>query len=116
MSVATATPCPASAGRRAVGSRTLAAVLALSLAFAAGCATVGVVETIEALLKQIQDLLSAKKWDEALAKVAELLRREPTQWRAYLYGARAYIGKADWSQALASARKAFDLAPREGET
>src|SRR5262249_10108699 len=67
------------------------------------------------LLKQIKELLTARRWDEALTKVAEVIRREPTQWRAYLYGAQAYIGKADWGQALGSARKAFELAPREGE-
>ncbi len=89
--------------------------LVLAVVLAVGCATIGLVETIEALLKQIQELLAAKKWDEALTKVAEVLRREPTQWRAYLYGAQAYIGKADWGQALASARKALELAPREGE-
>ena len=89
--------------------------LVLAVVLAAGCATIGIVETIEALLKQIQELLAAKKWDEALTKVAEVLRREPTQWRAYLYGAQAYIGKADWGQALASARKALELAPREGD-
>src|SRR5262245_55716493 len=95
--------------------RTLAVVLLVTLAVGAGCATVSLVETIDQLLKQIKELLTARRWDEALTKVAEVIRREPTQWRAYLYGAQAYIGKADWGQALGSARKAFELAPREGE-
>ena len=89
--------------------------LVLVVVLAAGCATIGLVETIEQLLQQIRELLSAKKWDEALTKVGEVVRREPTQWRAYLYGAQAYIGKADWGQALTSARKALELAPRETE-
>jgi len=95
--------------------KTVALVILVVMALSAGCATLGVVETIAQLLAKIQELLAASKWDEALNKIAEVVRRDPTQWRAYLYGAQAYIGKADWSQALANGRKAFEMAPREGE-
>lgn len=95
--------------------RILALTLVAVMVLGAGCATLGLVETIESLLKQILALLDGKKYDEALTKVAEVIRRDPLQWKAYLYGAQAYIGKNDWGQALASARKAFELAPREGE-
>jgi len=95
--------------------RALAAVLVLIVALTAGCATMSLMESIESLLRQIRELIDARRYDEALTKVADVLRREPTQWKAYLYGAQAYIGKADWGQALASARKALELAPRETE-
>jgi len=93
----------------------LAAVLVLTLALTFGCATMSLVDTIESLLKQIKELLDAKRYDDALAKVSEVVRRDPKQWKAYLYGAQAYIGKADWSQALGNARKALELAPQETE-
>jgi tetratricopeptide (TPR) repeat protein len=96
--------------RRRPAALLLVAALALS-----ACVTISLGETIEALLAQIRELLSARRWDEALTRVAEVIRRDPAQWRAYLYGAQAYIGKADWGQALASARKALELAPRESE-
>jgi Tfp pilus assembly protein PilF len=95
--------------------KAIALVILLVTALSVGCATIGVVETIAQLLAKIQELLAANKWDEALKNVAEVVRRDPTQWRAYLYGAQAYMGKADWSQALVNGRKAFDMAPREGE-
>ena len=96
--------------------KAIACAILLVVTLSVGCATMGLVETIESLLKQIKELLTAKKWDAALTKVAEVIRREPTEWRAYLFGAQAYIGKADWGQALTQARKAVELAPRESET
>jgi tetratricopeptide (TPR) repeat protein len=79
-----------------------------------GCATVGLLESVESLIQQAKALLDAKRYDEALSKLTEALRRDPTQWKAYLYSAQAYLGKLDWSAALASARKARELAPSEG--
>ena len=96
--------------------KAIACAILLVVTLSVGCATMGLVETIESLLKQIKELLTAQKWDAALTKVAEVIRREPTEWRAYLFGAQAYIGKADWGQALTQARKAVELAPRESET
>jgi Flp pilus assembly protein TadD len=94
--------------------RPIAAVLLLVVAIlAAGCATMGLLETIESLLAQAKALLDAKKYDEALTKLVEVIRRDPAQWKAYLYSAQAYIGKLDWTAALANARKALELAPSE---
>ena len=83
---------------------------------AAGCATMSALQSIDALLQQAKELLDAKRFDEALTKLTEVIRRDPTQWRAYLYGAQAYIGKRDWTAALGNARKALELAPAESAT
>ena len=96
--------------------RRLGLVLLVVLALGVGCQTLSLVETIESLLRQAKELLDARRWDEALTKLTEVIRRDPAQWKAYLYAAQAYLGKLDWGQALASARKALELAPREGET
>jgi Flp pilus assembly protein TadD len=93
----------------------LAVVLVLAVALTAGCATMSLMESIESLLRQIKEMIDARRYDEALTKVTEVIRRDPAQWKAYLYGAQAYIGKADWGRALTSARKALELAPRETE-
>jgi tetratricopeptide (TPR) repeat protein len=87
----------------------LIAVLALS-----GCATLMEV-TIDELIKQGIELFTARRYDEAIAKFLEVVRRDPKQWTAYLYMARSYIAKADWSNALTNARQAFQLAPRSGD-
>ena len=92
----------------------LAIVLLAALVLGVGCATMSLVESIESLLAQAKALLDAKKFDEALAKLAEVIRRDSTQWKAYLYGAQAYIGKLDWSSALSNIRKAYQLAPNDG--
>jgi tetratricopeptide (TPR) repeat protein len=97
------------------GRRVLTAAVIVMVALTAGCATMSLVETIESLLAQVKELLVAKKYDEALSKLTEVIRRDPTQWKAYLYSAQAYIGKSDWGQSLTSARKALELAPRETE-
>ena len=92
----------------------LVAILLLVVAvLGVGCATMSRMETIESLLAQAKELLDAKRYDEALAKLTEVIRRDPLQWKAYLYSAQAYIGKVDWSSAIASARKALDLAPAD---
>jgi len=94
--------------------RRAAAVLLLVMAvLTAGCATVSLLQTVESLIQQAKELLDAKRYDEALAKLFEALRRDPTQWKAYLYAAQAYIGKRDWTGALTNARKALELAPAE---
>ena len=77
-----------------------AVAMLLVITFTAGCATMSLIDTIESLLRQALELLNAKKYDEALVKLTEVIRRDPTQWKAYLYGAQAYLGKADFRQAL----------------
>lgn len=89
----------------------LALVLLVVVLAGAACQTLSLVESIESLLRQARELLEARRWDEALVKLQEVIRRDPKRWEAYLHAARAYIGKAAWTDALASGRQAVALAP-----
>ncbi len=91
--------------------RITAIVLILAVALTSACATLSLVESIESLLRQAKELLAAKRYDDALTKLTEIIRRDPTVWEAYLYSAQAYIGKTVWASALDNARKAFERAP-----
>jgi Flp pilus assembly protein TadD len=91
----------------------IAVLLLIVAVLSVGCATMSLMETIESLLAQAKALLDAKRFDEALTKLVEVIRRDPKQWKAYLYSAQAYIGKLDWTAALTNARKALELAPAE---
>lgn len=89
---------------------TIAAALVV-IGLTAGCATLGFLESVDALLKQGRELYEAKRYDEALAKFQEVIRREPGSWSAHLYSARVYLAKAAWSPAIESGRKAYERAP-----
>jgi tetratricopeptide (TPR) repeat protein len=97
--------------RRSSLLRPVATALLLLLVLSGCAALLGY--SIEALMKQGIELLTQGKYDEALAKFQEVLKRDPQHWNAYLYAARAFIGKRAWTDALASARKAFELAPEK---
>jgi tetratricopeptide (TPR) repeat protein len=81
---------------------------------AAGCAQL-MADSIEALMKQGIDLFSAGKYDAAIGKFLEVVQRDPKSWSAYLYLARAYVAKGAWADAVASGRKALELAPNSGD-
>lgn len=87
--------------------RPLVALLVL-VAVVAGCAQL-MQASLESLMKQGIELLTAGKYDAAIAKFMEVLQRDPRSWNAYLYLARAYVGKSDWSHAIVSGRKALEL-------
>ena len=90
-------------------TRTLSILLAVLLVVA-GCAGL-VADSIDALMKQGIELFLARKYDEAISKFLEVVRRDPKSWNGYLYLARSYLGKSAWSDAIASGRKALELAP-----
>jgi cytochrome c-type biogenesis protein CcmH/NrfG len=92
--------------------RALALVLVVLLL--AGCAQL-VADSIESLLKQGIELFTQRKYDEAIAKLLEVVRRDAKSWTAYLYLARSYVAKSSWADAIASGRKALELAPERGE-
>ena len=89
-------------------------VILVSTLVMASCATLGV-DSIDALLKQGIELFTARRYDEAIAKFQEVIRRDPKAWNAYLYLARSYVAKASWTDAIASARRALELAPNRGD-
>jgi tetratricopeptide (TPR) repeat protein len=90
------------------------AVMLLVLAMlSVGCATMSLLDTVDSLIEQAKVLLDARRYDEALTKLIEAIRRDPTAWKAYLYSAQAYIGKLDLASAIANARRAWDLAPAD---
>jgi tetratricopeptide (TPR) repeat protein len=93
---------------------TLAWFTALAILLAS-CATAGLVESVESLLRQGKELFEAKRYDEALAKFQEVIRREPTSWVAWLYAARVHVAKVQWAPAIDSGRKALELATDKGE-
>jgi superkiller protein 3 len=93
--------------------RPVAILLIAALAFAACAQLVAV--SVETLLQQAIELFTAGRYDEAIAKLWEVVRRDPASWTAYLYLARSYIAKSSWADALASARKALQLAPSSAE-
>jgi cytochrome c-type biogenesis protein CcmH/NrfG len=88
--------------------RLLAVVIAALLL--AGCASL-VADSIESLLKQGIELFTQRKYDDAIAKFLEVVRRDAKSWTAYLYLARSYVAKSSWTDAIASGRKALELAP-----
>lgn len=77
-----------------------------------GCATVSPQDEAKTLLQEGQQLFNAKRYDEAIAKFREAAAKDPNNWSAYLWMARAFIAKGVWPDAIASARRAFEIAPQ----
>ena len=66
----------------------------------------------DALIQQGQRLYHARQYDEALAVFRQAVALEPTHWLAWLWLARTFIAKGGWGDAIASARRAFELSPQ----
>lgn len=79
---------------------------------AAGCAAVPGISDPSAVLAEGEQLYAAKRYDEAIAKFRAVILMEPTNVRAWLGLARSYIASLNWGEAIASARKAFELSPQ----
>ncbi len=95
--------------------RRRALALALALAVMPGCATL-FQRSIEALMSDGVSLYEAGSYAESIARFDEVIRRDPGHWLAYLYMARSLLAMADWLPAITNARRAFELAPEQGET
>jgi len=88
--------------------------LVLAVAMVTGCAQL-MADSVESLLKQGIELFTQRNYDEAIAKLLEVVRRDAKSWTAYLYLARSYVAKSSWADAIASGRKALELAPERGD-
>src|SRR5690242_21736754 len=103
----------ARSGATPARSRATALVALLLVVTFAGCATLGMMESIDSLLAQGKELFQSGKYAEALAKFQAVISRDPKQWEAYLYTARTYIAQKSWGPAIDNARKALGLAPSQ---
>ena len=88
-----------------------AALLVLASAVVGGCGGMGLLQDVDSLMKEGQRLYAEKKYDEAIDKFTDVVTRDFKHWPAYVWLARSYVAKGRWSDAIANARKAFDLAP-----
>ena len=105
----------ARSGATPARSRATSLVALLLVVTFAGCATLGMMESIDSLLAQGKELFQSGKYAEALAKFQAVISRDPKQWEAYLFTARTYIAQKSWGPAIDNARKALGLAPGQGD-
>lgn len=100
-------------------ARVWAIMLFLAATTLSGCAGVtpgmSVQDQVDALMKQGQQLYSDKKYDESIAKFGEVVAKDSKYWQAHVWMARSFIAKGGWVDAIVSARKAYDLAPKGEE-
>ena len=89
--------------------RATAILMLIVTVLTSGCAIV--VETPASLFEQGRALYEAGRYDEALGKFLEVIKRDPTFLMAYLYAARAYIARGVWIAAIQHGRRALELAP-----
>ncbi|MDH5534430.1 MAG: tetratricopeptide repeat protein, partial [Betaproteobacteria bacterium] len=85
----------------------LGCILALALA---GCQTLP--EQIDSTMKEGQTLYAQKNYNEAIARFSEALSKDPKHFPAHVWIARVQMAKGDWGAAVASARKAREIAPK----
>ena len=95
--------------RRARGATVVAWILLASLA--GGCASLGLVETPDSLMKDGQKLSLDKKYDEAIMKFERVLELDSTRWLAYVSLARCYMAKGSFTLAVTNARLAYQAQP-----
>ena len=77
-----------------------------------GCAGLTLQDQIAGLMKEGEQLYSEKKYDEALDKFGQVILKDPQYWQAYLWAARTFIAKGNWTDAIANGKKAFELSPK----
>jgi outer membrane protein assembly factor BamD (BamD/ComL family) len=72
----------ARSGATPARSRATSLVALLLVVTFAGCATLGMMESIDSLLAQGKELFQSGKYAEALAKFQAVISRDPKQWEA----------------------------------
>ncbi len=95
--------------------RFLCAVAQGVAVLAAGCAVVPGLSDPNVLLQEGEQLYREKRYDEAIARFREVVARDPSNWRAWLWLCRAYIVRALWGDAIEAGRQAFRLSPQGPE-
>ena len=95
-----------------------AMLMIVSITFA-GCGgmspqaqTVSLQDQINALMKEGEQLYSAKSYDQSVAKFREVVAKDAKYWQAYVGMARSFIATGNWADAIGNAKKAFELAPK----
>ena len=95
-----------------IARRAWTAVLLMVAIALAGCVAMSLQDEIDALMSEGQQLYSAKKYDEAIVKFGQVINKDPKQWLAYLWIARAFIAQGLWGDAVGNAKKAYDISPK----
>lgn len=86
--------------------RAIIIIVALALA---SCAVVSPSSDINALMAEGQQLYSAQRYDEAIARFQLATSTDPANYRAYVWLARSLAAKRDWPNAAVNARRAVEL-------
>ncbi len=68
---------------------------------------------LDALFVQGVDAFKASKWDEAMAKLNEVLQADPNYGGALNYRAKVYIVRKEFDKAMADIDRAIELEPQE---
>ena len=84
----------------------LAASLLLS-----SCVVLNPAAEVNALMAEGQQLYSAQRFDEAIARFRAVTARDPNFYGAYVWLARSFLARGQWPDAIANARRAFELNP-----
>jgi tetratricopeptide (TPR) repeat protein len=82
----------------------IAVVIAL-----AGCAAIDPQGEMNALMTEGQQLYSAQRYDEAIARFRSVTARDPGFYPAYVGLARSLMAKGAWPEAVVNARRAMEL-------
>ena len=85
--------------------------LALALMLSSCVVVPNPVAEINALMAEGQQLYSAQRFDEAIARFRAVTARDPNFYGAYVWLARSFLARGQWPDAIANARRAFELNP-----
>lgn len=87
------------------------AIVAIAITLAGCLQTLSLAEQIAALMREAQQFLAARQYDQAIGKYASAVKLDAKHWPAYLGLARSYIGKGSWTEAISNGRQAYQLSP-----
>ena len=73
------------------------------------CAVVGPPGEMNLLMAEGQQLYSAQRFDEAIARFREVTARDPGFYPGYVWLARSLMARGAWADAVINARRAMEL-------